>query len=45
MADESIEKNFSITAYPSKILITPQGMMLLLSGENWMEQVKLFCQL
>jgi thiol-disulfide isomerase/thioredoxin len=45
MADDKIEKSLSISAYPTKILITPQGTMLLLTADNWVEQVKLFCQL
>ncbi len=43
MADASIEKAYEIAAYPTKILITPQGNILpISSGEGWIEQVKLY---
>jgi thioredoxin-related protein len=43
MATTDIEKKYAVTAYPTKLLITPQGKMLLISpGNDWEEEVKLY---
>jgi thiol-disulfide isomerase/thioredoxin len=43
MATTDIEKKYAVTAYPTKLLITPQGKMLLISpGNHWEEEVKLY---
>lgn len=46
MANADIEHEYTITAYPTKLLITPQGNILpIISGKNWLEQVKRYIHL
>jgi thiol-disulfide isomerase/thioredoxin len=46
LATAEIEKDYAIAAYPTKLLITPQGNVLAISPSNgWVEQVKLYVQL
>jgi thiol-disulfide isomerase/thioredoxin len=46
MATADIEKEYAVTTYPTKILITPTGNILTLPyGTDWVQQVKLYAQL
>jgi thiol-disulfide isomerase/thioredoxin len=46
MATPDMEEKYAITAYPTKLLITPKGNILpIASGKNWVEQVKLYVEL
>ncbi|CAG5071562.1 Thiol-disulfide oxidoreductase ResA [Dyadobacter sp. CECT 9623] len=46
LSDGKVEKNFAITYYPTKLLITPQGKYLRVpNGEKWVEFVRLYTDL
>jgi thiol-disulfide isomerase/thioredoxin len=46
MSDALIEKQYHVPYYPSKVIVSPEGKMLLLkSGDNWQQIVKSFNQL
>jgi len=46
MADIKIEKNYNISSYPSKILITPQGKFLVIPfGTDWVDFIKKYADL
>jgi hypothetical protein len=46
MADSNIEKNYNISSYPSKILITPQGKFLVVPfGTDWVDFIKKYADL
>jgi thiol-disulfide isomerase/thioredoxin len=43
MANETIEKQYKIVGYPSKILVSPEGKMLALKyGDDWAGTIKKF---
>jgi thiol-disulfide isomerase/thioredoxin len=43
MSDENIEKQYAISSYPSKIVISPDGKMLSLKfGDDWSSIIKKF---
>jgi hypothetical protein len=46
MSDALIEKSYHVPYYPSKVIVSPNGKMLLLkSGDDWQQIVKNFNQL
>jgi thiol-disulfide isomerase/thioredoxin len=46
MSDAMIEKSYHVPYYPSKVIVSPNGKMLLLkSGDDWQQIVKNFNQL
>jgi thiol-disulfide isomerase/thioredoxin len=43
MATTDIEKEYAVTAYPTKLLITPLGNILAITaGSDWIKEVKLY---
>lgn len=46
MADDTIEKQYQITGYPTKILVSPNGRMIQVPfGDNWEEVIEFFAKL
>ncbi len=46
MSDNQVQKNYKISGYPSKILISPDGKMLSINfGSDWVSIVKKFSEL
>ena len=44
MADDNIEKIYSVQSYPTKVLITPEGRYIKIpSGKDWRNFIKLYC--